>query len=59
MCPARDEMAEGVLIARKRTLGARIAQSLTHIAAELSDEECLRVRRAMLKANGGHHSSSC
>jgi len=39
----------GVLIARERTL-ARISQSLTHLAAELSDEEFLRVLRAMLEA---------
>jgi len=49
MCPAPDERTDGVLIARERTL-ARISQSLTHLAAELSDEEFLRVLRAMLEA---------
>ena len=49
MCPAPDERTEGALIARERTL-ARIAQSLAQLAAELSDEECLRVLHAMLEA---------
>jgi hypothetical protein len=50
MCPAPDdERTEGVLIARERTL-ARISHSLTCLAAELSDEELLRVFRAILEA---------
>ena len=49
MCPTPDGRAEGALIARERTL-ARISHSLAHLAAELSDEEFLRVLRAMLEA---------
>lgn len=38
-----------MLVARERTL-ARIARSLALLAAELSDEEFLRVLRAMLES---------
>jgi hypothetical protein len=49
MCRPPDERTEGVLVARERTL-ATIARSLALLAAELSDEEFLRVLRAMLES---------
>lgn len=47
-----DKTTEAAVIARERTL-ANLAQTLAHLAVELSDREFLRMLWAMLDARRG------